>query len=112
MENESAEFPSRRLLLMPWRWRWWTLGLTMAAGFLITYGLSYAALVDQTFHMAAFGPDDRLADAIPSVCYPQTQALPPEMREAMKMLFAPVHWLDRLVRPNYLGRQSLHVIID
>lgn len=109
--TKMASIAFRRLLLMPWRWSRWTLGLILAAGFLITYGLSYAALADRAINMAAFRPDGTV-DAAPSVYYPRTQVLPPELREAVQLLFVPAHRVDRLVRPRYWDHFSVIVILD
>jgi hypothetical protein len=100
-EPAANPIPFRRLLLMPWRWKWWALCITLAAGILIAYGMSYAVLAERNDVFAVTSGFQPQTVVIPRVHYPRTWVLPPSLRKALEELFAPAHQIDRLIRPRY-----------
>lgn len=93
--------PFRRLVLMPWRWSWVALCVTMAAAVLIAYGVSYALLAEKDYFVVVSSNFQAQINVVSNVHYPRTWLLPPMLREAVELFFAPAHQIDRLMRPHY-----------
>jgi hypothetical protein len=93
--------PSQHSVFAVWRWKWWVLVVVVVAIVLACWIATYASLADRVWGMSKDPTTGEAVSAPPEVLYPALYNLPAGLRELIELSLAPIHRMDRLLRPEY-----------